>query len=139
VGLGTTGATTAGPVATHSDGIDYAGRWRVQLALGAPDGASCADHLPDERTFEARLTLQVTDTTPATPSPPATPSTPEVAGGDAAGPGTGEPPAAQKYRTPAQPSAPVWAYPVLGVATTLGLGAAAIMVRLGVRRRRRGW
>ena len=136
VGLGTTGASSSGPLERFSQGIDYTGTWAVRLSLGSETTSSfdtCSQALP-ERAYEARFSLDLARADVEVPaSPSASPSSVVTADPQ-------EPSAAEKYNTPVDPgSAPGWTYPVVAVALVVAAGAALVGVRLLIRRRRQGW
>ena len=147
IGLGVAGASSTGPVESYSVGIDYTGVWAMRLSLAADTFDTCSQSLP-ARNYESRFTLDM-DGGPvdddrgeaddgaddgddsASPSPSPTPS--PTSDPD-------EPSAAKKYSTPVDPdSTPAWVYPVVAVSVVVLLGAALVVGRLLVRRRRQGW
>ncbi len=139
VGLGTTGASTSGPVQRYAQGIDYSGVWTLRLSLAVDTLDTCSAALP-VRAYDARFTLDLDGGRPGrgdgrpTAEPSASPTPPE----DTADPD--EPSAAEKYNTPVDPdSTPGWVYPVVAVACVLLLGAAGVGTRVWFRRRQQGW
>lgn len=142
VGLGTTGASTSGPVRRYSHGIDYSGLWTLRLSLAADTLDTCSATLPARR-YDARFTLDLGGGRPdrgdpreeerptPTPGPDPTP---------APTPDPDEPSAAAKYDTPVDPdSTPGWVYPVVAVGSVLALGSAVVALRVWLRRRQQGW
>jgi hypothetical protein len=126
--------TTSGAAAAFSDGIDYAGTWRIRVALAGETSDSCTEHLSG-RAYPVGVVLLIEGAE----------ETAQPAGETAvADPGPAgdleEESAATKYRTPVSPdSTPLWVYPTGAVAGTLLAGAALAGVRLAFRRRRQGW
>lgn len=141
VGLGTTGASTSGPVQSYSQGIDYSGVWALRLSLAADTLDTCSATLP-AREYRARFTLDLDGGRPGSsrdaastepPSPgPSLSSTPRTELDEAS--------AAEKYNTPVRSeTTPGWMYPVVAVGSVLLLGGAAVYLRLWFRRRQQGW
>ncbi len=117
----------------------------MRLSLAVDTFDTCSQSLP-ARSYESRFTLDMDggpvggdeggrragdgdDSASTTPSPTPSPtSDPD------------EPSAAKKYSTPVDPdSTPAWVYPVVAVSVVVLLGAALVVGRLLVRRRRQGW
>ncbi len=141
VGLGTTGASTSGPVQRYSQGIDYSGVWALRLSLAAETLDTCSATLP-VREYRARFTVDLDGGRRGSsrdaagmelPSPnPSTGSTSKAEPDEAS--------AAEKYNTPVRSeTTPAWAYPVVAVGSMLLLGGAAVYLRLWFRRRQQGW
>jgi hypothetical protein len=134
VGSSRVAVTTSGAAASFSDGIDYAGTWRIRVALAGATSDSCTEHLSG-RAYPVGVVLLVegADET-AQPAGETAVADPEPADD------LEEESAATKYRTPVSPnSTPLWVYPTGAVAGTLLAGAAFVGVRLAFRRRRQGW
>lgn len=135
VGLGTTGASTAGPVQRYSQGIDYSGEWALQISLAADTLDTCSATLPTRR-YRARFTLGLEADAAEPPSarPSGSPSSNLPADEH------DEPSAAAKYDTPVDPATmPGWVYPVAAVGSMVLLGVVAVSAQLWFRRRRQGW
>lgn len=153
VGYGVTGASSSGLLSPTSLGIDYSGRWAVQLSLARDTLETCSQHLPVARPFTARFSIATGARADSAPKPSdgkaatqqqpsATPgTTPGTTSGstDPQSTEAGEESAGEKYRTPVSDSAPGWVYPMTAVGLLVGAGALVIAVLALRRRRARGW
>jgi hypothetical protein len=145
VGLGTTGASSARPVEEFPTGIDYAGIWRVRLALGTGGSETCSQYLPEDHRFPVRFSLSLSGPAQEEGEPGAT--VPEESASPSGSPSPTsapeaedeEAPVAAKYETPVRESTPAWLYPVVAVVAVVLLGLTVVGLRVMLRRRRQGW
>ncbi len=148
IGLGTTGASSSGPVRRYSLGIDYSGLWALRLSLAGETLDGCSQTL-SQRAYGARFTLNLDGGRLGAPDRPTSRPTATSSPASSADPSPApspsplaapEPAASEKYQNPVDPEAtPGWVYPAVAVSGVALLGVVLVAVRTVLRRRRQGW
>lgn len=144
-GFGSTGASTTHLLEAQSTGIDYPGRWTIQISLGRDleeEPLDCAEHMPVKE-FNARFSLDLEDEVVAedpSPSPTPTPTpTPSPTPTLAPTPEPSGPAASDKYNNPVSPSQGGGSTTVFAVMFAVAVGGLGYMLYRLRLKRRRGW